>query len=613
MRIKRITAIILAFLLVIPTFTQAQADESSSEKTDPQGEGSYSEKNEVVYATLNASGDQEEMYIVNNFTIDQPGKMIDYGPYTSVENLTNLNDIQFEDNEVKFSASEDQYYYQGNLEGKALPWDIQISYKLNGETVKPEELLGKDGQFEIQIDTKANDKANSVFFDNYLLQVSLPLNSEIYQNIEAENGTIASAGKNKQVTFTVMPGKEETFNVKADVTDLEMESIEIAAMPSSMSIDTPDAGEMKNDMKSLSDATAEINDGVGELKDGVTELNDGVAGLHEGSKEYKSGIHELDNGSSDLVEGSKSIDESLEQISQSLEKNSGETNLSELKELQAGLSQMAEGLKEVEGGLSELIEGYNGAYQALDQSIEAIPGPIPEEDLEKLYNSNADPKVIEQLIKNYEAAQTTKQTYTFKDGNKPSVQEFLQSVGPTLEGVVESLKTMRTQLETMADGLDKSLANMDVNESMKQLQKGLKTLSTKYKDFHSGLVKYTNGVGELSSGYDELHDGVTELTEGTDELENGVDELHDGTTELANSTNDLPDQMQDEIDEVMNEFDKSDFEPVSFVSSKNTKVNSVQFVIKTESIKKDEEEKEVQQQEKEEEKGFWDRLLDLFR
>ncbi len=35
------------------------------------------------------------------------------------------------------------------------------------------------------------------------------------------------------------------------------------------------------------------------------------------------------------------------------------------------------------------------------------------------------------------------------------------------------------------------------------------------------------------------------------------------------------------------EYDKSHFEAVSFVSTKNEKVNSVQFVIKTESIKKE--------------------------
>ena len=54
----------------------------------------------------------------------------------------------------------------------------------------------------------------------------------------------------------------------------------------------------------------------------------------------------------------------------------------------------------------------------------------------------------------------------------------------------------------------------------------------------------------------------------------------------------------------------SDFEPVSFVSAKNEKVTSVQFVIKTEAVEK--EEQETKQAKPEKKKGFWDLLLELF-
>ncbi|MEW9032577.1 MAG: YhgE/Pip domain-containing protein, partial [Planifilum fimeticola] len=87
---------------------------------------------------------------------------------------------------------------------------------------------------------------------------------------------------------------------------------------------------------------------------------------------------------------------------------------------------------------------------------------------------------------------------------------------------------------------------------------------------------------------------------------------HQGTSKLARSTRNLPDQMQSEIDQMVSEYDRSDFDPVSFVSSKNKKVKSVQFVLKTESIKK-EEDKPKSGPKEEENKGFWSRLLDLFK
>ncbi|SET53787.1 X-X-X-Leu-X-X-Gly heptad repeat-containing protein [Salinibacillus kushneri] len=601
MKLKRLSALMMAGVLVIPTtFASATTNDSSSEENGSPKEGSYAEKSEVVYANLNANGEQKEMYVVNNFKVDQPGKMVDYGPYTNVENLTNLKVMKLNDNQVKFNASEDQFYYQGNLKGQALPWDIKVSYKLNGQSLSPEELLGKDGKLEIHIETKENEDADSSFFENYMLQISLPFDSEIYQNIKTEKGMVASSGKNKQVTFTVMPEKEESFVVKADVKDLEMESIEITGMPSSMSVDEPDSDEMTEDMKSLSDATAEINDGVGELNDGIAELNNGAKDLQEGSGEYKKGIHELDNGSSDLIEGSKGIDTALEDMSQSLQDGSDDNNSGNLADLQNGLKEIANGLKETEDGLSDLKNNYSEAFSALDQSINKIPNISPN-DIQELKQSEINPEVKKKLVQSYEKTQEMKKTYA------DNIKAF-HAVEPTLNGVKESLTEMRTNLETMV----KSLENSNLNKSMKQLQQGLSELSTKYKEFHSGLVDYTDGVSELSSSYDKLHGGITDLTDGTSELENGVSELHEGTNELAESTSDLPDEMQNEIDNMMNEYDKSDFNPVSFVSSKNEKVSSVQFVIKTESIKKDDEVEENEQPE-EEEKGFWDRLWDLFK
>ncbi|WP_066174405.1 hypothetical protein [Bacillus marinisedimentorum] len=604
MRLKRILVIFMAFLLVIPAFL-ASAETNSSEKKNLTDEGAYSAKHEVVYATLNAAGKQEEMYVVNNFTIEKPGTIIDHGPYTGIKNLTDMTDIKKQNGQIEFSAGEEEFYYQGNLEGKPLPWDIDISYKLNGKTISAEKLLGKDGRLEIQIGTAANEEADQAFFNNYLLQITLTFDAAIYKNIEAPDGTIANAGKNRQVTFTVMPEKEGHFMIRADVSDFEMEGIEIAAVPSSMSIDAPDTGAMKKDMHSLSDATSEINKGVSELQKGIAKLHDGAASLQNGSQQYKNGINDLQDGSSELVQGSSSIKASLEQMSGSVGAGSGDMNLDELKKLEDGLRQIAAGLSETEKGLTDLNTSYSQAYHALDQAMEGIPAyQISEADIKALHESGADPKVINQLTETYRAALTAKGTYG-------QVKEGFAAVGPALDQTTGSLNEMSAGLITMADNLGSSLDNMNLADSMKQLEEGLQALSSNYGDFHAGLAEYTGGVAKLAESYQDLHNGIGGLKDGGGKLENGAAELHEGTSELASSTSDLPEQMQREIDEMMNEYDKSDFEPVSFVSPENEKVESVQFVIKTESIKKAEQDKDAP--EHEEEKSFWDRLLDLFR
>ncbi|QGH35544.1 YhgE/Pip domain-containing protein [Gracilibacillus salitolerans] len=589
MKIKRFSLLLIVGLLAFSPFNVVAASSAAP-------------KDEVIYSTLQSNGEELDMYVVNSFEVEGPGELVDYGDYTSIKNLTDLSEITKEDDTISFTASEDSFYYQGNLENNPLPWEFDISYQLDGEEMTPEEMLGQDGHLQIGMETSANEEVNPIFFENYLLQISLTLDTERYQEIEAEDGTIANAGKDKQVTFTVMPEKEESFLLEADVTDFELKGIEISAVPSSMSIDSPEVDDVTEDFETLSDATTEIDDGVGELADGISELNSGVSSLKNGSSDYQDGITQISNGSADLISGSESIDQALVTMKDSIDQD---VETGDFSALQEGLEQIARGLREASNGLTTLQENYTQAYDALDESINAIPSyDISEEEIQALYQSGAESEVVDKLVETYEAALTAKGTYD-------QVSEAFAAVAPTLDEVSSSQTDMATSLETMAEQIAAASEGMDIQEGLKELQEGLATLSDNYKEFHAGLEEYTNGVDELSNAYQDLHNGIVELEDGTSSLENGVGELHDGTTELADSTSDLPDQMQDEIDEMINDYDKSDFDAVSFVSDKNENVQSVQFVIKTESITQDEEDDE--EEETEEEKSFWDRLLDLFR
>ncbi|GEN45455.1 YhgE/Pip domain-containing protein [Alkalibacillus haloalkaliphilus] len=607
MKTKRLSIILIASLLLMPSFAMATSDESESNESSPSqldGEGSFSEKHEVVYATLNAFGQQDEMYVVNQFDVIEHGEMIDYGPYETVQNLTNLEDIELNDEEVTFRSGEDQFYYQGNLNGKPLPWTFDIRYTLDGEEVNPHDILGEDGHLQIEIETSGDDEVNPVFYENYLMQISLALDSEIYNQIEAEDGTVASAGKNKQVTFTVMPEEDETFVVEANVSNFEFDGVEISALPPNMSFDEFDTDEMQDEMNTLAEAFSDLHDGVGDLRDGVFELNDGVSDLHDGSSDYLSGMNELDEGSADLIEGSQEIQNALNQMRAGFETD-GEIDLSDLDELEQALRQIADGLYEAEEGIAEIRENYDGSLESLREAINDIPvGELSEDNFDELYDSDIDPEVIDELVQTYEAAQNARENFD-------ESSELFNYVVPVLEELEQTVNEIAVNLEQTADEFAEGLDELDFIEELEQLETGLEQLANQYGEFHAGLVEYTGGVGELSSNYSGIHEGIGELSDGTAVLGDGVDELHDGTGELAQETSDLPAQMQSEIDELMDDFDFSDFEPVSFMSERNENVETVQFVIQTESITIDDDEDDDEVEE--EEKGIWERFLDLFR
>ncbi|PGT77115.1 hypothetical protein [Bacillus sp. AFS040349] len=592
--VKKFLVIFAAIGLVLPSLP-ATAQES----------GEISSKDEVVYAKLSAIGEEQELYVVNILDVEKAGKIVDYGSYSSLKNLTNVDEMNQVDNAVELSASEGKFYYQGNMNEEPLPWNISISYLLDGKKISPEELAGKDGRVQVKIATSYNDQVNSVFFNNYLLQVSLALNTDLFSNIEAPDGMLANAGKNKQVTFTVMPKKEEELVVEADVVDFELEGINITGIPSSMPIDAPDIDDMTGDLSQLTKAINKINNGVGDLQNGLAQINDGAKKLGEGSLKYKDGMTSISSSSPEIVSASISISQALQTLNASLANGSEDMNLDDFEQLTAGLSEIAKGLRDTSDGLNTLKENYSTAYSTLNKAMEAIPDyEITEEQTTQLYNSGGDQAVLKQLLETYSAARTAKGTYE-------AVKQAFDAVNGTLGEVSGSLTLMADNLDKMSGGLSTSLEDMDFAESFAQLQDAISQLSTNYQTFHSGIVKYTGGVNELSHSYTQIHNGIVGVSKGTNEIENGLSRLHDGTNELYESTADLPEQMKKEVDQMIDDYDKSDFEAVSFVSPENKKINSVQFVLKTESIKKEEKE-EVKTEKAEEEKGFWAKLMDLF-
>lgn len=607
MRLKQIATIVMGIVLVFGSspFTILAKDNG---KEDEQ-KGKYDTKDEAVYANLTASGVLEEMYVVNTFQIKKSGTITDHGDYTDVRNLTNLTDMEQDNRNIEFSAEEkdDDFHYQGYLENEPLPWDIDVTYLLDGDKINPDDLAGESGSLEIQIETSANKDVDQTFFEYYMMQISLTLDPKVFSDIQAPDATKAKEGKDTNVTFTVMPDKEEELIVSAEVTDLEMDPIDISATPASMPIDDPDMGDMKDDIQSLADAIKEINSGVGDLNSGVSDLRDGATDLNDGSGSFLSGINQLDQSSGELVNGSSEINEALQQVSGAVQDAPDEApDLSDFQELPDGIQELADGLNETADGLDEFRDKYNEAYGQLDGVIEEMPdGEISEKEIKELLGSDVDKEVVQQLLDAYQSAQKTKQTYD-------AVEEAFAGVTETLDQVSGSIREIADNADATATEIANGLDDMDGLEEIGELQSGLSEMASQYQTFHNGLVEYTDGVGELASNYQDIDEGIGGLSDGTSSLQDGVGDLQDGTEELEEETSDLPEEMQSEVDEMMDEFDMSDFEPISFVSDKNKDVDIVQFSLQTEEIEVEESD-DTEKEDEETEESLWERFLDLFR
>ncbi|EQB36946.1 MULTISPECIES: methyl-accepting chemotaxis protein [Virgibacillus] len=608
MRTKKIGLLILSTMLVFssfPSITLANEDKEAKSSENQEKTGDYTTKDEVVYGNLDAAGKIEDMYVVNTFRMTEPGKVVDYGNYASVRNLTNLANLENKEGKVQFQAEEEAFYYQGNMKNKSLPWDVSITYLLDGKEMEPQELAGKSGSLEIQISTAANDEVDPEFFENFLLQIAVTLDPTKFDNIQAPEGTKANAGQNKQINFSVMPEQEEEYIISADVSNFEMDPIEISAAPYSMSIESPDTSGVTGEMQELSNAISDVHSGVGELNDGVSELNQGAQELSDGSTDYRNGMNELNQSSSELINGSASIRDALTTINQTVQESTGNVDLNKLKEFPNRLREVASGLEDSAQAIDGMKQEYNTANQQLNETINGIPShQISEAQFNELKESNADQQVIEQLIETYQAATTAKETYN-------AVKGAFDSVTGALDQSSSVTREMASNLNEMATEIEKTMRTMEEVDVISQIQEGLSSFSSNYQSFHNGLVSYTDGVDELASSYQELDAGIQELAKGTASTSDGVNELYSGTEELQEATSNLPGQVQQQTDEMMEEYDNSDYKPSSFVSDQNKHVEVVQFVLQTESIEIPEP--ESSEKTEEEEKGIWERFLDLFR
>jgi hypothetical protein len=572
-----------------------------------QGPAHVTDKDEVVYANLAPGGSPLAVYVVNHFEVARAGIVVDHGHYASVVNMTDTDPLTQSDEEVTFHAAEGDYFYQGNLETAELPWIFEITTLLDGTRISPQDLSGRSGKLEIRLTTRANAKANPTFYENYLLQVTLKLDTARCDGIVAKGATIAAAGNDKVIVFTVMPGKDADLSVTATVRDFAMAGIGISAMPFTMNLELPDTSGMTQDLKTLTDAIATLDGGVKTLAQGVSGLDKGAAGLAGGSAVFANGLSQLTAQAAPLKSASATIGQALSGMSAAMASTDWGNDLGQISQLPLALSSLAQGLDEITFGLRGLASSYSDAYAALDAAMTALPATvIAQDDIDALQATVTDPDqrlVLDQLVETYQAAREVKATYSQVQSAFAAVDASLGTMSDSIGTISGTLAGISTQMSTLLDGVD--LAGQ-----LQALSAGLSTLASQYGQFNEGLEQYLEGAQTLSTGYGTVNQGIASLSGGLGGMDEGMQALSEGTGELNANVADLPYRIQTEIDSLVSAYDKSSFRPVSFVSSANEDVSLVQFVFATAEIKPAEKPSEVVPVVVK--ATFWDRLVALF-
>lgn len=530
-------------------------------------------KTEVVYAKLSGNGALQNAYVVNTLEPDQAGTICDFGSYESVQNLTNASELGISDQAVFVDIAEGQegkpFSYQASLGAAALPWNVSVGYSLDGKTVSATELAGATGALSTEISiTRNTDVEDEAFFENYLVTATVTLASDVARNIQAPDAQVALSGSDTQLTFMVMPGKEKMVSFTADVTDFKMSSIQVAAIPFAIAFDFPDTDALISQFSQLTDAAKTLDAAAAALASGANDLASGVAGLQSSAAGVSQGVAGVAQGLTAYQQGI------LAQAAQS-----------------QGAAEAMGSEKEVNASYEEAMREYMNAFvQAFTQ------------------------KYAEIYAKEY----ATAYAQAYQEALMSGMDEQSAMASATQKATLAA-----TQMAT-ADALE--AAELAAEEKAGQIEEAMRAIAARAAYVASaqalqgaaeGLGSATDqksligGASSLAYGSDQFAQGIGAAVSGASEYAQGSQEFSQGMSQFQGETAGLPSAVQAEMDALMADYDKSDFEPRSFVSSKNTNVKLVQFVMSTPEIVVEATDDSAGQDE--DELTPLDRLLALFR
>ena len=572
---KKIIASVLAAALLLSLAPAAFADGEQVK----DGDAEYTSE-EVLYGVLGHDGSTENVYAVVILESDKPCKAVYCGPFADVKNLSDTRELELKGNRVTVDRLDGRFYFQSRLKNTSLPWDIAISYTLDGEPVDASELGGRSGRLGISISVSDGGMDDPSFYESFMVQVSITLDSQLCRNITADGATVANSGADKQINFTAMPGTDSEFSLTADVTDFSMPGITFAAVPFSM-------GGALGNISELTDGLRQLTDAVSQLSDGASQLSSGADQLTYGAAQFGEGLYQLSENSAALVSASEMFLIMFETVRDMLIAASGlpEADVKDLESLLSALDALCAQLDESAGEIAQSAASLESAKTGIDEAFAGVPDSA---SVDAAYLRSAADSMPESVVSAFteaygedgyakwlaaignvtaaaDAAVSAKSQWQQVSEDYDCAVRTMSELAAYMSSVSESVRTLRDMIA--------ELSGTEGGEKLDELIKQVSQLADGYAQFHEGLVAYTGGVDALAENWGSLYDGIVRLSGGTEQLSDGTKQLNDGTK-------DIPAQ----VDDMLSAYTGEGYTGHSFLSAKNGNTRSVQFVLTTRAI-----------------------------
>ena len=518
-KLRRLTAASLVLAFTLPQAAQAAAP---TVETD-----------ESVYINMDYYGAPTNTRIVKGVSLNGHTEFTDFGSYADVYNMSTYDEPVIKDNSVYWKLSDtskQRFYYECIPTDKVniqMPWNFDVSYKLNGVSVKAEDCAGANGLVEITIHAVPNSYASDYYKNNMMLVCGTGIDMSKALSIDAPGAQVQSVGTYKLVVFMGMPGEESTFTVRIGSDNFENMGMFMFMTPATLS-----SLDIISDLKDVKDRLSNSGDS---LYSGMSNMLDTMQSMQNGMGTMSSGISGINAVRQQLIKDRGTIDPKTDAALTALEKLTGESDslIPELTSTKETLTKLNATTNSILNTLEE-----SGAditeYQTLLKNIKTSLG-----NLENLMDDLDDKTGSEWLYISELQSDISKLKKNLK-----AIQDDMSNLNDKIDAITKAVTNAGTNALTYLQNMED--AGVVPSGSTQMAYDLLNTFASEGKELTDALKHLNDNLSSTSSSLsgfldtsDSILDNLDDICDILDDYKGlGQDFTAEGKklTELANTT-----------------------------------------------------------------------------
>lgn len=532
-QLLRIGSCALSALMVLGSIPAAAIDDGVTATYD-----------EAYYAMTDYYGNLTDGSVVKSYRTNGISTLTDYGDYDEVINLTDGTEPTRTDGKTVFQLDESNlpgtFYFEGKTAKpfERLPWTLSVSYTLNGVPTKAEDLAGKTGVVEINLDAVPNETASEYARNNYTLEAMAIFNQDDILSLEAPGAQVQLIGNLRAVLFIGLPGEECHYTIRVGSNDFSFGGMTFLMVPATLSQleEITKLSERKDDleenynklsgsMDSLLDAMAAMTGSLNASANGLDQLNQARNIFSSGKNTIYSGTDALRADLSNLADVLEPVESQITALSKTITSSKATLNsmvdtVSTLRKDLVDVEDALEDLEDGKGDLQAVLDSMGSLRRSLKKLQDALGGTVKDTtaEIDKTIdaNQNIGSITVDKVKKAHSA-------YVETD-RKSFYQILLELNGSSSAEAAATAKQLAETQEKLA-GLKQTLESTQARrqllaEQLEEIKKQDPDLKSEpAQKVQAGIAKCDATITKLEGGIQQIEAGLEAA--GATKLETG--------------------------------------------------------------------------------------------